>query len=249
MAAAASPAPIRVTPVRRAAHSVLLTAQEMLKLAEQRESVGDLEVVADLYKALESNPNSDIRAEARFRHAKLLLNAKRNEEAAALLRRLLDEKPAATMARLELAHALQLLGDSDGALRQLRAAQAGGLPLAVARLVQRYSDALRSQRPFGASFELAIAPDSNISSATRSDTLGTVFGDFDIDQDSKEHSGTGLALSGQVYRRIGFGSSGHDLLVRAGGFGNLYRHSRFDDVALDLAACPELRIGRNQINI
>ncbi len=144
---------------------------------------------------------------------------------------------------------MQLLGDNDGALRQFRAAQAAGLPPAVARLVQRYSDALRSQRPSGASFEVAIAPDSNISRATSSDTLGTIFGDFDIDQDSKARSGTGLALSGQVYRRLGFGSSGHDLLVRASGFANLYRHSRFDDTALDLAAGPELRLGPSRLNL
>jgi hypothetical protein len=220
----------------------------MLQLAEQRQAAGDLEFVTTLYKTLENDPDPNIRAEARFRRAKLLLNANRNEEAAVLLRRLLDEKPAATMVRLELAHTLQLIGDSDGALRQLRAAQAAGLPASVARLVQRYSDALRSQRPFGASFEIAIAPDSNISRATRSDTLGTIFGDFDIDKDSKARSGTGLALSGQIYRRIGFGSSGHDLLVRGSGFGNLYRHSRFDDLALDVAAGPELRFGRNQVN-
>ena len=249
-AAAASPADIRLTPRKPApARTLVLSAQDMLRLAAQRESAGDLEFVTMLYKTLESDADSTIRAEARFRRAKLLLNAKRNEEAAILLRRLLDEQPTATMARLELAHALQLLGDNDGALRQFRAAQAAGLPPAVARIVQRYSDALRSQRPSGASFEVAIAPDSNISRATSSDTLGTVFGDFDIDKDSKARSGTGLALSGQVYRRVGFGSSGHDLLVRASGFANLYRHSRFDDTALDLAAGPELRLGPSRLNL
>jgi outer membrane protein len=115
--------------------------------------------------------------------------------------------------------------------------------------VRRYSEALRSHRSFGATFELAIAPDSNISRATRSDTLQTIFGDFVIDEASKARSGTGLALSGVVYRRLALGSSAHDLLLRASGFGDLYRRSRFDDVALDLAAGPELRLGSNQVNL
>ena len=78
-----------------------------------------------------------------------------------------------------------------------------GLPPAVARLVDRYSEALRAARPCGASLEIALAPDSNINRATRSDTLGTVLGDFDIDKDSKAKSGTGLSLHGQAYRRFG----------------------------------------------
>src|SRR4051812_16673857 len=112
LAAAASPADVRVTEQKPSApRMVTLSPRQMLGLAAQRESVGDLEFVATLYKALETDSDPDIRAEARFRRAKLLLNAKRNEEAATLLRRLLDDKPDATIARLELAHALQLLGD------------------------------------------------------------------------------------------------------------------------------------------
>ena len=70
------------------------------------------------------------------------------------------------------------------------------------RLVDRYSAALRAQKPLGASFELAIAPDSNINRATRSDTLGTVLGDFTLNQDAQARSGVGLALRGQVYGRL-----------------------------------------------
>ena len=73
------------------------------------------------------------------------------------------------------------------------------------RLIDRYSEALRAARPAGASFEIALAPDSNINRATRSDTLGTIFGDFDISKDSKARSGTGLSLRGQAYRRLSIG--------------------------------------------
>jgi hypothetical protein len=164
------------------------------------------------------------------------------------LRRVVDEKPAAIPARLELARTLQLIGDTNGALRELRAAQSGGLPPPVARLIDRYSAALRAQRPYGASIEIAIAPDSNINRATRSDTLGTVFGDFQIADEGKAKSGTGLSLNGQLFRRFAIGGD-TNLLLRASGFANLYRHGRFNDLAADLAVGPEFSFGRDRLQL
>ena len=233
----------------RESRTVRLTVAQMFRLAEVAQSRGDLNTVAAIYSALESNPDSDVRAEARFRHAKQYMELNRNRDAAVLLRRILDEKPEATSVRLELAHLLQVLGDSDGALRQLRAAQAAGLPASVARMVDRYSEALRAARPTGASFEIAMAPDSNINHATRSDTLGTVLGDFDIGQDSKARAGLGLSVRGQAYRRFAIGNSDHNVLVRASGYGDLYARTRFNDIAADIAAGPEFRIGRTQVNL
>ena len=137
--------------------TVRISTADMFKLAEVRQSAGDVNSVTSIYRVLESNPDRNIRTEARFRHAKLLLGLKRTNEAATVLRLLLDERPDATAAQLELAHTLQMLGEPDLALRQLRAAQASGLPPAVARLVDRYSEALRAARPMGANFEIAIA--------------------------------------------------------------------------------------------
>lgn len=228
--------------------TVVLTPVGMLRLAELASGKGDLETSARIYAALEQNPDADIRAEARYRHAKQLLAQSRNRDAAVLLRRLLDEKPDAVVPRLELAHALQLLGDPDAALRELRAAEASGLPPAVARIIDRYSQALRASRPMGASLEIALAPDSNINRATRSNTLGTIFGDFDIDEQSKAKSGMGLSLNGQVYRRLPLGG-GTNFVVRLTGVGNIYRKMEFNDIAADLGAGPEFRIGRNQLNL
>jgi len=249
LAAIAAPVPaIAVTRTAPEQRTLVLAPGQMFGLARIAESKADLATAFAIYAALEHDPDADVRAEARYRHARQLLAQNRNHDAALLLRRLLDERPDAVPARIELAHTLQLLGDSDAALRELRAAQAAGLPPSVARLVDRYSQALRAQRPFGASFEFALAPDSNINRATRSDTLGTILGDFDIDEQSKAKSGTGLSLRGQAYRRIRLGNGGTNLLARLSGFGDLYRKTRFNDVAVDFAAGPELRIGRNQLN-
>src|SRR4051794_21667316 len=108
--------------------TVLLTPADMFRLADAARERGDFDTAASIYDALQGNPDSDIRTEARFRHARQMLGEKRNRDAALLLRRLLDDRPDATAARLELAHTLQLLGDPAAALRELRAVEASGLP-------------------------------------------------------------------------------------------------------------------------
>ena len=145
---------------------------------------------------------------------------------------------------------LQLLGDPDAALRELRAVQASGLPPAVARLVDRYSQALRASRPIGASFEIALAPDSNINRATRSDTLGTIFGDFDIGKDSKAKSGIGLSLRGQAYRRLRARRwRQQPSRPRSAALPTSIARCGSTTSPLDFAAGPELRLGRNQFNL
>ena len=243
VAALAAPAAPAVAP-----RTIRLNMEQVFSLADAAQERGDIRVAEAAYEALAHDPNKQVRAEALFRHAKLLAKAGRLESAATLFRTLLDERPDAIGARLELARALDLMGDKDAAWRELRSAQASGLPSRVARLVDRYSDALRSARPMGASLEITIAPDSNISRSTRSDTLGTVLGDFEIDDDSKAKSGLGLALRGQAYRRFGLGE-GSSILVRASGFADLYKKSEFNDIALDVAAGPEFLAGRSRVQL
>jgi len=228
--------------------TIRATAGQMLSLADEMARHGKTDEAENIFEILARDPDSDIRNEARYRRARLLRARSNYRDAALLLRRILDERPDATPARLELAQLLDRMGDKDGAWRQVRAAQAAGLPTAVARLIDRYSDALRAQRPFGASFEIAIAPDSNINRATRSDSLGTVLGDFQIANDAKAKSGTGLSLSAQAFRRVAIGEDAN-LLLRASGLANIYRRGRFNDVAADLAGGPEFSFGRDRLQL
>ena len=221
----------------------------MFGLAEQMVERGKPSEAERIFELLSRDPDPQVRNEARFRRARMFKASGQLHPAALLLRRILDDKPDAAPVRIELAQLLDRMGDKDGAWRELRAAQAAGLPPAVARIVDRYSEAIRAQRPMGASFEFAFAPDSNINHATRSDTLGTIFGDFDIDRKSKAKSGLGMSLRGQAFRRFGLGNSDTDLLARASVSGDLYRKSDFNDVVADVAIGPELHVGRNQLNI
>jgi tetratricopeptide (TPR) repeat protein len=239
------------SPVSRSAQRKHLNvrATDVFAIAEKARQRGDLETAERAYKALAEDSDSDIRAEAMFRHGKMLLETGRLTGAALLFRQVADQHPKAAAARLQLAKTLELLGYKDAAWREVRAVQASGLPPEVARMVDRYSEALRASRPFGASLQVSLAPDSNINRSTKSDTLGTVLGDFEIDESSKAKSGMGLSLSGQAYRRLPLGKNDFAILARVSGIADLYRHSDFNDVALDFAVGPELQLGRSRLNV
>jgi outer membrane protein len=143
---------------------------------------------------------------------------------------------------------LDRLGDKDAAYREIRAAQAAGLPPAVARLVDRYSASLRAARPAGAGLEIAIAPDSNINRSTRSDMLQTIFGDFDIGEESTAKSGLGLSLRGHAFRRFPL-SRDLSLVTRGAGSADLYGDHRFNDIVVDLAGGAEVHLGRSRVNV
>lgn len=225
-----------------------LSAVQMFALADEARTRGNAALAERIYRVLRADPSVDVRLEARFRLAKIEIKRGNLSAAALLLREIVDARPSAGPARLELAGILDRMGDKDGAWRQIRAIHAAGLPPAVARLVDRYSEALRGERPFGGSFEFTLAPDSNINRATRSDTLGTIFGDFDISKDAKAKSGTGLALNAQAYRRFSLGGD-TVLLMRLSGFANLYRHKDFNDVAADFALGPEFNWRRSRLQV
>ena len=234
-------------PALASSRSINVDAGGLLAMGQKLEQAGDFEKAIVAYRSLQQDPNADVRAEARFRLAKLAMKRESWSEAALFLRRVLDDRPDAGPARIALAQALAQLGDEGSALREIRAAQAAGLPAEVARMVDRFGDALRIRKPFGASIEMALAPDSNINTATRSGTLGTVIGDFVIDEGSRQQSGMGLALRGQLLARRAIKKVG--LRARLSGSADIYSKKRFNHVAFDLGVGPELSIGRTRLSV
>ena len=232
-----------IAPERRTAK---LSAAQLFVVADAALKRGDGVTAEAAYRALAGDRDPEIRSEARFRLGMVYSALGRHVDAARLFRRILDDKPDAQRVRLELARILDAMGDEAGARRALREAQAGELPPEVARFVDRYSAALRSRKPFGASIELAFAPDSNINRATRSDTLGTVLGDFTLDKDAKQRSGVGVAARGQAFARVRVGDR-VNLLARVSGSADLYRDGDFNDFLLSVAAGPEWRLGSDRL--
>lgn len=235
----AAPWPVAAAAAEASYRTVRLgSAGDVIQLAERAVQRGDLAAAEMTFRALFEDPDPKVRAEARFRLAKLAAATGRTSEAAVLLRRVLDEHPKAVPARLELAALLSKMGDEKSALRELRAVRTTDLPLNVARFVDRWSASLQASRPFGLHLELALAPDSNVNRATRSDTLGTVLGDFTFTEDAKAKSGVGAAMRGAAYARLGV-TGGLDLVVRAVTDVSLYRDKEFNDIFAELSAGPE----------
>lgn len=228
--------------------TIRASAADLLGLAEQLAGRGRPDDAKRILALLEGDPNPDIRNEARYRHALLLRSAGAHKDAAILLRRIVDDRPDANAARLHLATTLQLLGDEEAAWRELRALRTTELPPTVAQFVDRLSASLQSSKPFGVQLELSLAPDSNVNRATRSDTLGTVIGDFTLDDGAKGKSGVGAALRGMAHarRQIADRVMVHARLATEA---NLYRHKDFSDVVLDLSAGPELRLGPSRVSL
>ena len=236
--------PIEFVPTQASETRVLSTA-EMFSLAGRAVSAADIPLAERVLTTLSKDPDIHVRNEARFRLAMLHANNERLSDAALLLRSILDEQPEAQRVRLELARLLELMGDETAARRTLREVRAGELPPDVARLVDRYSAALRSRKPIGASLEISIAPDTNINRATRSDTLGTVIGDFVIDENAKQKSGIGGAFRGQFFARSQI-SGNANLVAKVNAGANLYRRSEFSDLSLALLVGPEIALGKDR---
>lgn len=227
--------------------SVTLSAVQLFKLADEARARRDFVMAETAYRALAKDSDLELRTEARFRLGMMLADdLGRYLDAAIEFRRILDDKPDIGRVRLELARMQAMLGDLGAARKELRAAEAAGLPQDVKQLVRFYSRALDARKPLGGSIKVALAPDSNINRATRSDTLGTVIGDFILDDEAQAKSGIGLDLQGQGYVRLGI-EPGADLLVQASGSATLYRAADFNDVNVGIQAGPQYTWGSNQL--
>lgn len=229
--------------------TVQMTPVQLFDFADAARDRKDYATAEAGYRALSGNSNTDIRAEARFRLAMMLAyQCNRPTEAARLLRQILDEKPKVARVRLELARIDVMLGRIGAAGRELRAAQAAGLPPEVERMVRFYAQALDVRRPLGGSLEVTLAPDSNINRATAASSLVTVLGNFSLSKDAKASSGVGAAVRGQAFARM-HATEGVDVLARVSGSANVYRVNDFDDMIIASQIGPELTLGKGKLNL
>jgi hypothetical protein len=233
-------------PVTAGERITRLSAPDVFVLAGEARTAGRFDDAAALYEALLNDADADVRAEARFRLAMMRADQGRYADAATGLRRLLDDKPNAIRARLELARVLAALGEDAGARRALRQARAAGLPDDVAMTVNRFDLALRSRRQIGGSLDIAIAPDSNINRATRARTLDTAVVPLTLSDDARARSGIGLRLGGQGFSRFDLNDQ-LSLVPRIAAQASLYRDQRFNDGTGSALVGLEWRSGRDRL--
>lgn len=236
------------SPRQPSEETVTLTPAELFRFADAARDRGDYAAAEASYRALATHPGPQVRTEARFRLALMLADRlQKYREAALMLRAILDQNPDAARVRIELARMHAMLGNASEAARELRAAQAAGLPPEAEKLVRFYSAAFNNPNRAGANLQVALAPDTNINRATHSDTLGTVLGEFQLSPDAQARSGVGLAAQAQAWRRLSVDPT-TDLLLRVSGNGSLYRRRAFDDYSLALEAGPQISSGQDRIS-
>jgi hypothetical protein len=94
-----------------------VTPEQLFALAEHARNAGDFAAAEVAYRAIASNPDIELRTEARFRLGMMLANREHKyREAAVEFRRILDEKPHAVRVRLELARMDALLNRLNASL-------------------------------------------------------------------------------------------------------------------------------------
>ncbi len=111
--------------------------------------------------------------------------------------RILVIDPAALRPRLELARAFFLLEEDSLAREHFeKALAATTLPPAVKRNIQYHLDIMQRRKRWFFSIGAALAPDTNINTASEEDTLFIGGIPFRLDQPAKRESGTGLQVWG-----------------------------------------------------
>jgi hypothetical protein len=227
-------------------NEAVLAAPQVFALAEAYRREGRVEDAEALLDALTRDREPEIRAEARFRLGRSRMARGDYGGAVDAFAALLAEKPNAQPARLALAQALLFDGKTGAAARQLRRAQAGGLPEDVQRLVDRFSDVLRRSRPYGVNVEVGIAPDSNINQATDSRTLDIGGLPLVLDESGRATSGVGLTASADAFATLPLGS-GLSWISRVAGIGSFYGREQFNDIVVSASSGPEFALGRTVV--
>ena len=225
-----------------------LTAQQVFALADAARARGQYEQAETLYRTLTQDRDMALRNEARFRLALMLADdLDRKRDAAVVLRQILDEQPDVARVRLELARIQAQLGNYAAAERELRSAQAAGLPPEVERQVRFFTRTLASAKRYGFELELALAPDTNINRATQSDTLDTIIGEFELDADAQARSGIGLASRASAYIKFD-ADKRTDFLIRGQASGRFYEAEQFNDTIVSVQAGPSYRLGKDRLD-
>ena len=206
-------------------------------------------VVADalfLYglAALETSQQADVPQETR----KTLL-----DEAIASFRAMLVNRPDLVRVRLELARAFFLKGQDGLARRHFRLVLAGGVPPQVVANVYGFLSQMRARKRWTGYFGAAIAPDSNLNSASDTEIIYLdVFGGrlpFQREGDFGARSGLGLSVWGggeyqqPVSERLRL-RAGADMVQRD------YSGGNFDQFLLAVHAGPRWLTGpRTEISL
>ena len=162
-------------------------------------------------------------------------------------RGILKNHPNQTRVRLELARVLMMRGNEGSADYHFRLAQdAEDLPEDIAQTVRSARSILRNNRMWNLNFDVGLAPDTNINSATSAETVNINYGPFQVpltlNADARKKSGIGQTGGFSAGLRLRMSEKIAVLIDSDARFTN-YADNIADNIQVQMAAGPELRIG------
>jgi len=225
---------------------VQLTPDQLLSKAEALVHAKQYQQALPLVEALGQVP--ELQMQQRFLAGYIAIETGDVDGAIKQFRSILDENPGQTRVRLELARAYLMSGKEASADYHFRLAQNDeNLPDEIARTIRNTRSILRDQRVWRFSFDFGFAPDTNINGATSAESVDINFGPIklplQLDGNARERSGIGqtAGFSGGIRIKA---SDRLALLLDADSKIVNYKGQDADDIVVQAAAGPELRIAR-----
>ena len=223
-----------------------VTPRQLLAKAESLIQAKQYQAALPLVEALGQAP--DLRMQQQFLAGYIAIETGDVKGAIRKFRSILDANPGQTRVRLELARAYLLSGKEASADYHFRLAQNDeNLPDEIARTIRNTRSILRDQRIWRFSFDFGFAPDTNINGATNAETIDINFGPIklplELDENARERSGVGqtAGFSGGIRVKV---DDRLALLFDADSKIINYKGRSADDIVVQVAAGPELRIAR-----
>ena len=153
------------------------------------------------------------------------------ESAAQRFEAILAHQPSLTRVRLELGKIYHTLGRDGKARFHFRNSLADRLPTSVQDAVESYLDHIDTRKRWSASLSFAVLPESNPAKRTESREVRISGVPFQLDEDSRAASGTGLLIStGTQYSPV----IGEDLrgVLAGSAAGKFYRNDDWNDISV-----------------
>ncbi len=221
-----------------------LTAAQILAQAEKYVDAKEFDKARPFVEALGQAPGFEL--QHHFLTGYIMAQTGDLKGAEKAYRAILKNDPRQTRVRLELGRVLLLQGKQGSADYHFRLAQNDkDLPSDLSKTIRSMRSILRDQRIWHFDFDVGLAPDTNINSATSAETVNINFGPLQLpltlDPNARAQSGVGVTggFSGGVRIKA---SKNLALLIDADGRMVNYAGTVADDIQLQLAAGPELRL-------
>lgn len=223
---------------------VRLTAAQLLKKTQEFVEKKDYAHALPMAQALGQAPGYEF--ESRYLIGFIAVESGDLNTAEAQFRAILERNPKQTRVRLELGRVMLMKGKNSAADYHFRlAAEDKDLPPEIAKTVRNIRSVLRDKRIWRFNFNLGLAPDSNINSATSAETVNINFGPFELpltlDPNARKKSGIGQTGGFSAGLRLKASDKVAVLIDSDARFVN-YEGKFADDVQIQFAAGPELKI-------